>query len=69
MLVELLHSIELNMRESLGVFLNNINVITGGVAILASGWITIWAIYRSYFQGSFYQDYYYCRCRYGTGIL
>ena len=48
MLVELLHSIELNMRESLGVFLNNINVITGGVAILASGWITIWAIYRSY---------------------
>ena len=48
MLVEMLHSLEISMMESLGTFLEKINIVTGGIAILASSWVSIWAIYRSY---------------------
>ena len=45
---ELLISLEKDIMDTLSEFLNVINVITGGIAILASSCITIWAIYRAY---------------------
>ena len=47
-IIGVFHSLEINILSSLRMFFTNINVITGGISILAAGWFSIWALYRSY---------------------
>lgn len=47
-IIGVFHSLETNILSSLRMFFTNINVITGGISILAAGWFSIWALYRSY---------------------